>query len=89
MLRELSKGEVEPSLLLAMRTLNSSLVGVRHILKGNILMMRGLDNTSGLCEAAQVRRVHPKATFLCFKMSDMLMGLCDRSPAGQLSHLPH
>ncbi|KAL7783575.1 hypothetical protein V8C37DRAFT_413696 [Trichoderma ceciliae] len=52
MLQELPREETEVALLLAVRALSSSLVGVRHILKGNITMMEGLKSTSSLSKVA-------------------------------------
>ncbi|KAM0263565.1 hypothetical protein ACHAQJ_001184 [Trichoderma viride] len=49
-LQNLPKEETETSLLLAVRSLSSSLVGVRHILKGNITMIEGMKSTSSLAK---------------------------------------
>ncbi|KAL6904167.1 hypothetical protein GGI43DRAFT_432790 [Trichoderma evansii] len=49
-LQDLPEEETETSLLLAVCTLGSSLVGVQHILTGSIAMMEGVKNPSSLCK---------------------------------------
>lgn len=84
MLQELAEEELNIDLVRALRTLGNSLTGVRHILKGNIIMMEEAKAIPSLSSSVCARRTCPTVTCPCGHMGKVLTELCDRSLAVRL-----